>query len=103
MPATRAIALATGWADFNAEEAMVVGERMVNLQRKIAVSRGFKPEDEYDISPRLLEAPTSGAAKGQSIKPHLKGMVEEYYAIMGWDKTSAQPTAATLARVGLSE
>lgn len=100
---TRAIALATGWTDFNAEEAMAVGERMVNLQRKIAVSRGFKPEDEYDISPRLLEAPTSGAAKGQTIKPHLKGMVEEYYAIMGWDKTTAQPTAATLARVGLSE
>ncbi len=99
--ASRAIALATGWSNFDADEALRVGERMVNLQRVIALKRGFKPEDEFDISARLLEAPSSGAAAGKTIKPHLRGMVEEYYAIMGWEPTSAGPTAATLRRVGL--
>ena len=99
--ASQSIALATGWSDFDVAEALRVGERMVNLQRVIAVSRGFKPEDEFDVSERLLEAPTVGAAAGKTIKPHLRGMVHEYYAIRGWDKDTAQPTAATLARVGL--
>ncbi len=97
---SRAIALATGWSDFDADEAMRVGERMVNLQRLIALKRGFKAEDEFDVSQRLLEAPTVGAAAGKTIKPYLKGMVREYYGIMGWD-TRGQPTAATLERVGL--
>jgi aldehyde:ferredoxin oxidoreductase len=101
--ASRAVALATGWSDFGADEAMRVGERMVNLQRLIAIKRGFKPEDEFDIAERLLEAPKVGAAAGKTIKPHLNGMVEEYYAIMGWDKDTAQPTTATLARVGLAD
>jgi len=63
---------------------MRVGERTVNLQRLIAIKRGFKPEDEFDIPGRLLEAPRVGAAAGMTIKPHLKGMVQEYYAIMGF-------------------
>lgn len=98
---SKAIALVTGWADFDQEEALKVGERMVNLQRLIAVKRGFKPSDEFDISKRLLEAPSEGAAAGKSIEPHLKGMVEEYYGIMGWDKATGKPTPRTLERVGL--
>ena len=44
------------------EEAMAVGERMINMQRIIAIKRGFTPKDEFDVSNRLLEAPTAGAA-----------------------------------------
>ncbi len=98
---SKSIALATGWRDFNAETALAVGERMVHLQRLIAVRRGFTPQDEFDISERLLEAPTYGKAAGQSIRPHLKRMVEEYYDCMGWDKATARPTATTLQKVGL--
>ena len=98
---SKAIALATGWSDFDRDEAMLIGERMVNMQRLIAVKRGFKAGDEFDISHRLLEAPTVGAAAGKTIKPHLKGMVHEYYDIMGWDKDTGTPTEQTLERVGL--
>lgn len=94
-----AIALATGWSDFDRDEALEIGERMVNLQRVIALKRGFQPADEFDVSERLLEAPTAGAAKGKSIKPHLKALVNEYYEQMGWE--NARPTATTLARLGL--
>lgn len=99
---TQALSLATGWEDFDFDEAMAVGERMVNLQRVIAVKRGFKPEDEFDVSDRLLEAPTVGKAAGKTIKPHLKAMVHEYYDHMGWDKATGRPTPETLARVGLA-
>ncbi|RMF83248.1 MAG: hypothetical protein D6736_21915 [Nitrospinota bacterium] len=99
--ASQAIALATGWTDFDREEALTVGERMVNLQRVIAVQRGFTPADEFDISPRLLEAPAAGKAAGRSIQPYLEQMVKEYYRLMGWDETG-RPTAATLERLGLA-
>lgn len=99
---TQALALATGWDDFDGDEAMAVGERMVNLQRVIAIKRGFKPEDEFDVSDRLLEAPTVGKAAGKTIKPYLKDMVHEYYGIMGWEKDTGQPTPDTLERVGLA-
>lgn len=100
---SKAIALVTGWTDFNQKEALMVGERMVNLQRLIAVKRGFQPSDEFDISRRLLEAPNEGAAAGKTIEPYLKGLVQEYYGIMGWDLTGARPTPSTLTRVGLGE
>ena len=99
---SEAIALATGWSDFDRDEAMAVGERMVNLQRVIAIKRGFKPEDEFDISNRLLEAPTVGQAAGKTIQPHLEGMVREYYGHMGWEEATGRPTPATLEKVGLT-
>ena len=99
--ASEAIALSTGWSDFNRDEAMLVGERMVNLQRVIAIKRGFKPEDEFDISDRLLEAPSVGRAAGKSIKPHLRNMVTEYYEEMGWQTDTGRPTKETLEKVGL--
>jgi aldehyde:ferredoxin oxidoreductase len=98
----QAIALSTGWADFNRDDAMAVGERLVNFQRVIAVSRGFRPEDEFDVSSRLLEAPTVGPAAGKTIATHLKSMVNDYYRFMGWDESTARPTAATLEKVGLA-
>ncbi len=96
----KAVALATGWSDFDRDEAMAVGERLINMQRVIAIKRGFKPEDEFDVSDRLLEAPTAGVAAGKTIKPHLRRMVSEYYGQMGWE--DARPTQATLERVGLA-
>ena len=98
--APKAIELATGWTGFHREEALRVGERMANLQRVIAIRRGFRRENEFDVSPRLLEAPQGGIAKGKSIAPHLERMVEEYYSLMGWDERG-RPTPDTLKRVGL--
>ena len=71
------------------------------MQRIIAIQRGFKPEDEFDVSERLLEAPTEGKAAGQSIRPHLKGMVQDYYNEMGWEE-NGRPTSETLQKVGLA-
>lgn len=99
--APRALAQAVGWEDFTTEEALAVGERVINMMRLLYVRRGFTKEDEFDLSPRLLEAPPSGAASGKSIAPYLKGMVEEYYGLMGWDPATARPQPGTLTRLGL--
>jgi hypothetical protein len=47
--------------------------------RIICAPREFKKEDEFDISPRLLEPPERGRAKGKSIAAFLPEMVDEYY------------------------
>jgi aldehyde:ferredoxin oxidoreductase len=101
--AARAVGEAVGWPDFTAQEAMQVGERVINLMRVIYVQRGFKKEDEFDVSPRLLEAPAAGPAKGKSLAPYLGRMVDEYYQQMGWRVDTGVPTAETLARLDLAE
>lgn len=98
--APKAIELSTGWTGFDREEALRVGERIANLQRVIAIRRGFRREHEFDVSPRMLEAPQGGIAKGKSIAPHLERMVDEYYSLMGWDE-AGRPTPETLTRLGL--
>jgi len=97
----RAVAYATGWSDFDRTEALLVGERVVNLQRVIALKRGFQPQDEYDISERLLEAPTAGKTDGKSVRPHLANLVHQYYEFMDWDPATARPTRARSTRSGL--
>jgi hypothetical protein len=101
--APKALAEAVGWDDFTTEEAMAAGERVVNLMRVVYAQRGFKKEDEFDASPRLLEPPTSGSAKGKSIAAFLPAMVDEYYRQMGWEVATGMPTRPGLARLGLEE
>jgi aldehyde:ferredoxin oxidoreductase len=97
---TEAINAVTGW-DITPEDALLVGERAMNLERVFNVRRGLTPEDDYEVAPRLLEAPSSGRAKGKTIKPYLRGMVMEYYRLMGWDEKTGKPYRSTLEKVGL--
>jgi aldehyde:ferredoxin oxidoreductase len=99
--ATRSLEAATGWKNFSREEAFMVGERVVNLERLFNMKRGLTIADDLDVGPRLLEAPSKGAAKGVSIAPYLRMMVEEYYECMGWERSTGKPTPETLKRLGL--
>jgi aldehyde:ferredoxin oxidoreductase len=99
---TEALSSVTGW-DFSPEEALMVGERLINLERVFNIRRGLKPSDDLDVSPRLLEAPKGGRAKGKSIKPYLKGMILEYYRLMGWDEKTGKPWRSTLERLALDD
>jgi aldehyde:ferredoxin oxidoreductase len=101
--APKALAEATGWDDFSRDEALAAGERVINMMRMVSLSRGFTKEDEFDISPRLLEAPTEGAAAGKSIAPYLRGMVDRYYELMGWKVESGHPSQDTIRRFGLED
>lgn len=99
--APKALGEAVGWDGFDTDEALRVGERVANMMRLLSIRRGFTKADEFDLSPRLLEAPASGTAKGKTIAPHLRAMVDEYYELMGWDVATGRPRPETIARLGL--
>jgi|TARA_B100002003_G_scaffold245313_1_gene272911 aldehyde:ferredoxin oxidoreductase len=97
------VAQATGWEDFDEEEAFIVGERISNLLRLVYVRRGFKKSDEFDVSPRFLEITRTGGAEDKGIAPYLPPMVDEYYRLQGWGVDTGAPTPETLMRLGMEE
>ncbi|MEK7777659.1 MAG: aldehyde ferredoxin oxidoreductase C-terminal domain-containing protein, partial [Chloroflexota bacterium] len=101
--ASKCLAQSVGWQDFGAQEALEVGERVTTLMRLVYARRGFNKADEFDVSPKHLEPPTVGPAKGLCIAPYLPAMVDEYYRQMGWNVETGLPTADTLRRLGLKE
>lgn len=90
----------TGW-DYTREELLEVGERLMHLERAFNVRQGLIPKDDWNVPERLIGAPIDGPGKGASIKPYLKGMVEEYYRLMVWDEKTGKPWRRTLKRFGL--
>jgi len=99
---SEAVAAVTGW-DFTPEESLTVGERMVNLERAFNIRLGLRPADDYEVSPRIVEAPPAGKAKGRAMEPYVKGMVMEVYRLMGWDEKMGKPWRSTLQRLGLHD
>jgi len=97
-----AVAAATGW-NFTADEAFMVGKRMVNFERAFNVTRGLTPADDYEVSPRMVSEPPRGRGKGKSMAPYVKGMVMELYRLMGWDEKTGKPWRSTLRDVGLDD
>jgi len=77
-----------------------VGERVANLNRLFNIRRGFSMKD--DTLPRryLHEKASSGLGKGHVVD--LKPMLEEYYAIRGWEKDGTIPKEK-LTSLGLEE
>ncbi len=98
----RMISAVTGW-DFTRDELLQYGERMLNFERLFNVRRGLTPEDDFNVSSRLTEGQKDDPSGAPPIKPHLEGMVREYYRLMGWDERSGKPWRSTLKRVGLDE
>ena len=65
---------------------------------------GCTADDDFkNFSLRLLEAPKAGKAAGKTIAPYLKGMIQDYYECLGWDRRSGKPLQAALKRLGLEE
>ncbi|MBI2909036.1 MAG: hypothetical protein HYX92_15440 [Chloroflexi bacterium] len=50
-----------------------------------------------------MSVPPDGPGAGRSIKPYLKGMVMEYYRLMGWDEKTGKPWRSTLNRLNLED
>jgi aldehyde:ferredoxin oxidoreductase len=84
------------------EEAMNTGEKILNLMRCFNIRHGLTPEND-GVSEKLFTAPIDGLKKGVSGKTHLKGMVLEYYQLMGWDIKTGKPTRRTLKKFGLKK
>lgn len=85
------------------EEGFLLGEKLSNLARAFNVRHGFKPVNDLDIGPRLLEAPVNGGSVGKSIAPYLEDMVKDYNRLMDWDWETGKPSIAKLQELGLNE
>ena len=66
---------ATGW-DLTRDDLFQVGLRLMHLERAFNIRHGLTPEDDWNVTPRLIDAPVDGPAKGKGIKPYLVGMVK---------------------------
>jgi aldehyde:ferredoxin oxidoreductase len=97
---TDTVSAATGW-DFTFQEALEVGERIVNLQRSFNIRHGLTPEKDDTISSRLAEPPVDGPTQGKTIAPVYPQIRRDYYRAMGWDEKTSKPLPDTLKRLGL--
>jgi aldehyde:ferredoxin oxidoreductase len=88
---------------FTPEEVLKVGERVNNLARAFNVREGFTRADDT-LPERLMTEPLkAGGSKGQVIsREDLDQMLDEYYALRGWDVRTGTPTRAKLADLGLA-
>jgi aldehyde:ferredoxin oxidoreductase len=78
-----------------------IGERIYNLQRCYNAWHGITRAD--DVLPRRFreEPSPSGNAQGQVID--VEPMLEEYYALRGWEPVRGWPTAQKLRELGLGD
>lgn len=88
-PIAAAISLITGM-DMSADKLKTIGERIVNLQRMYNVRQGITRKDDRQPRRMLEEKSPSGRAKGHVV--YLDRMLDEYYELRGWDKTTGLPT-----------
>ena len=90
----------TGW-DFDIQEAMDVGRRLINQLRVFNFRHGLTKEIEAP-SARYGSTPVDGPAQGKSIMPHWESLRRNYYQQMGWDPDTGKPLPETLERLGLA-
>ena len=78
--------------EWTAEEMGEVGRRVLNIGRAFNQREGFDRKD--DTIPRKLvdKALKSGPAAGQKIPQEaFDDMLNQYYAVMGWDENGKLP------------
>jgi aldehyde:ferredoxin oxidoreductase len=44
-----------------------LGYRLMHLERAFNIRHGLKPEDDWNVTPRLIDPPLDGPAKGKSM------------------------------------
>ncbi len=89
---------ATGFNYATVHEFETVGERISTLCRLFNVREGFARAQDTLPARNLSQPMPDGPARGQVVE--LDVMLDEYYALMGWDKNGL-PDAKTLAALGL--
>jgi aldehyde:ferredoxin oxidoreductase len=95
-----AVEAATG-IEMPAERLKQIGERIYNLQRCYDAWHGISRKD--DVLPRRFseEPSPSGNARGQVIQ--VEPMLEEYYALRGWEPSTGWPSQTKLHELGLED
>ncbi|MCE4606331.1 MAG: aldehyde ferredoxin oxidoreductase family protein [Desulfurococcales archaeon] len=89
-------------AEFDEGDLLLVGERIITLERMVNLKFGLTPSDDT-IPPRLLHQGISdGPRKGEVVDARvLNDMVREYYSLRGWSRNGV-PYRETLVKLGLN-
>ncbi|MEK7373316.1 MAG: aldehyde ferredoxin oxidoreductase C-terminal domain-containing protein, partial [candidate division NC10 bacterium] len=100
---TEALQCATGQL-LTPQDALLTGERLINLQRLVLLHLGFAARDDFDIAPRLVEKIRSGPAAGIGLTmKELRSVRDQYYACVGWSTATGAPGRSVLERLGLDD
>ena len=97
------VGAATG-VDFDERWMRETAARINNVERAYLVREGITRKDDT-IHGRAMEEPVpSGPYKGERLnKEGLDRMLDDYYAVVGWDKETGAPTRKTLESLGLQD
>ncbi|MFZ5943037.1 MAG: aldehyde ferredoxin oxidoreductase family protein [Bacillota bacterium] len=88
----------TGW-EIDQHELLKIGERIVNLERMYNVRLGLGKKD--DTLPKRYEEPLKeGASQGQNFE--INRLLDQYYAVRGWNVDTGHPTKEKLQELGLN-
>ena len=94
---TEMVNAATGF-NYSFEDLMEIGERSIQLQRKLYLDQGGT---DAQFRPFLSKEIPRGPSKGAHIKKaDFDNARRHYYAIMGWDE-AGYPESSTLKRLGI--
>ncbi len=94
------LSAATGWA-MDEEELRAVGERITNRARAYNARLGVTRADDRLPARFTREPSPARGARGEIA--HAEELLDEYYALRGWEAERGWPTPATLDRLGLSD
>lgn len=117
-PEDLAPAVSALWGEeVTGDELLLIGERIVNLERMYNVREGLRRKDDY-LPARFTEEPAElydfemDPATGEmkrseepiriGILRDFESMLDRYYDLRGWSRDGV-PTAGTLQRLGLAE
>jgi len=93
---------ATGM-NFTVAEIEKIGERLNNVAKLFNIGEGFTRKDDSFPKRIMTEPIKAGASRGQTIsQAALDEMLDEYYAVRGWDK-NGNPTPAKLKELGIKK
>jgi aldehyde:ferredoxin oxidoreductase len=92
---------ATGW-EVEAQDLILVGERVLNLQRMFNMREGLSRDDDQ-LHQRARQQPAFGFYKNepQCAIVDFDGMLDEYYEARKWDKKTGRPSDEILKQLGL--
>jgi len=85
--------------NYTLDEFIKIGERIVNLERAYIIREGFRRKDDT-LPRRMLEEPVPDSYF-PPLGKNLDLMLDDYYAIRGWDIKSAIPKEEKLKELGL--
>lgn len=88
--------------EFTYDDLVKVGERAYNLARVFNVREGVTRADD-NLPPRLLEEPLPEGPAAGKVNENLPEMLDKYYELRGWDKSTGKPTPEKLRELGLEE